>query len=79
MDPDVCIRAKTPLMCGIIQGNDGKLIIFVLAATILDAIFFFSMDIISPDFGLIPRSRGGRLGLIKATVCSNILQMFVRY
>ena len=30
-------------------------------------------------FGLIPRSRGGRWGLIKATVCSNILQMFVRY
>ena len=30
-------------------------------------------------FGLIPRSRGGRWGLIKATVCSKILQMFVRY
>ena len=30
-------------------------------------------------FGLIPRSRGGRWGLIKATVCSNILQMFVCY
>ena len=30
-------------------------------------------------FGLILRSRGGRWGLIKATVCSNILQMFVRY
>ena len=30
-------------------------------------------------FGLIPRSRGGRWGLIKATVCSKILQMFMRY
>ena len=29
--------------------------------------------------GLIPRSRGERWGLIKATVCSKILQMFVRY
>ena len=29
-------------------------------------------------FGLIPRSRGGRWGLIKATVCSNILQMFLQ-
>ena len=37
--------------------------------------FFFSS---LSRFGLIPRSRGGRWGLIKATVCSKILQMFVR-
>ena len=44
------------------------------------AIFvFYFYECYQSRIGLIPRSRDGRWGMIKATVFSKILQMFVRY